>query len=135
MKARCALAALLGLSACDRSPSATAGPSVSANASSAPSLSAAAPLASSLPPSLAPPDATCRALRVNGDGKVGNAPLVSGAQLDGSEWVTLASGASVTLKHSASGREIALAGPALFRACRRGREQVLLAKGKVESGS
>ena len=61
--------------------------------------------------------------------------LASGAQLDGSEWVSLAKGASLTLKHTDSGRELALAGPALFRACRRGREQVLLAKGKVTVGS
>jgi hypothetical protein len=81
------------------------------------------------------PDPTCRALRVEGDAKVGQAVLASGATLDGSEWVSLAKGASLTLKHSSSGRELAIAGPALFRACRRGREQVLLARGKVAVGS
>jgi hypothetical protein len=66
---------------------------------------------------------------------VGSAPLASGAEVDGSEWVTLAKGASVTLKHAASGRELSLTGPALFRACRRGREQVLLAQGQITVGS
>jgi hypothetical protein len=90
---------------------------------------------SSEPPPLPPlPEPTCRALRVSGEAQQGSAALASGAQLDGSDWVTLAAGASLTLKHSLSGREIAVAGPALFRACRRGREQVLLARGKVQSG-
>jgi hypothetical protein len=55
--------------------------------------------------------------------------------IDGSEWVSLAKGASLTLKHARSGREVSLMGPALFRACRRGREQVLLASGKLAAGS
>ena len=110
----------------------------SANESQSAVASAAAPSVSAvvsaarLPPL---PDPTCRALRVEGDAKVGDAVLVSGAELDGSAWVTLGKGASLTLKHAASGREISLAGPALFRACRRGREQVLLAAGKVVVGN
>jgi hypothetical protein len=106
---------------------ASVSPSASASASAGPA------------PSVAvleqPPEPTCRTLRVEGEAKVGDVPLVSGALVDGSEWVTLGKGASVTLKVSNSGREIALAGPALFRACRRGREQVLLAKGKVTAGT
>ena len=77
---------------------------------------------------------TCRALRVEGDARVGDAALSQGAELDGSDWVRLGAGASLTLKHASSGREIALAGPAVFRACRRGREQVLLAEGKITVG-
>lgn len=99
----------------------------------------AAALVPSAPPSVAPApppkDPTCRALRVEGEAKVGEAALASGTELDGAEWVTLAEGASLTLKHASSGREISLAGPALFRACRRGREQVLLARGKVTVGT
>lgn len=90
------------------------------------------------PPSAALPparDPICRALRVEGDAKLGESPLVTGAELDGSDWVTLSQGASLTLKHASSGRELSLAGPARFRACRRGREQVLLAQGKVTIGS
>jgi hypothetical protein len=89
--------------------------------------------------SVAPPpparDPTCRALRVEGEAKVGDVPLASGTELDGSDWVTLGKGASLTLKHAASGRELGLAGPARFRACRRGREQLLLAEGQVTVGS
>jgi hypothetical protein len=115
-----------------RAPGSSATPEPSGAASSAPALvasdgSAALPaLRAPLPP---PP--ICRALRVVGDAKVGDAALVSGAELDGSEWVALAAGASVALKHALSGRELLVKGPALFRACRRGREQLLLAKGSV----
>jgi hypothetical protein len=83
----------------------------------------------SVRPALPPP--ICRALRVTGEAKVGDAPLASGVALDGSEWVSLAEGAQLTLKHAQSGRELAVAGPALFRACQRGREQLLLARGRV----
>jgi len=113
-----------------------------ASAAPAPSESAAAPSASAPPsaaPNLAeaaqPRTATCRVLRVEGEAKVGSLPLVSGALVDGSEWVSLGKDGSLTLKHSDSGREIALGGPALFRACRRGREQVLLVRGKVRAGT
>jgi hypothetical protein len=102
-------------------------------------LASAAPLASSAPASsvnaVRLPDATCRALRVEGEAQLGAAQLASGTELDGSEWGRLAKGAKVTLKHSLSGREISLLGPAVFRACRRGREQVLLASGNVVVGS
>src|SRR4051794_12124377 len=63
-----------------------------ASAAPTPSQSAAA-LSASAAPSLAeaaqPPPATCRVLRVEGEAKVGNLPLVSGALVDGSEWVSL----------------------------------------------
>src|SRR5438128_1650921 len=65
-----------------------------------PSESAAA-LSASAPPSAAPqapqpPTATCRVLRVEGEAKVGDLPLVSGALVDGSEWVSLGKGGSLT---------------------------------------
>jgi hypothetical protein len=128
-------AAALGLAlvsaGCDKG-SRTPAPSASASALALVSPSASiAPLASASPP---PRAAFCRALRVVGDARVGEAKLESGAELDGAEWVTLAKDASLTLKHTGSGREVALAGPALFRACRRGREQVLLTRGKVTAG-
>jgi hypothetical protein len=110
-------------------------------ASAAPVPSESAALAASAapsppaPPPPQPPTATCRALRVEGEANVGDVPLVSGALVDGSEWVSLGKDGSLTLKHSDSGREIALGGPALFRACRRGREQVLLVRGKVRAGT
>lgn len=133
MNARWAVAASLWLAGCGNKPSTTTSPVTSDSASARPSVSAAG--ASSAARSPAVPDATCRALRVTGEAKQGDTRLVSGAHLDGAEWVTLATGASLTLKHSATGREVYVAGPARFRACRRGREQLLLAKGKVQSGS
>lgn len=100
---------------------------------------AAVPLAISLAETAAPAppreQPICRALRVEGEARLGEVLLTSGAELDGSDWVKLAAGASLTLKHSSSGREVAVAGPAVFRACLRGREQVLLASGKVSAGS
>jgi hypothetical protein len=109
--------------------SSAAAPGAAASLAATPSI---APSVASTPP---PREATCRALRVEGEAKLGETALASGTELDGSEWVSLAQGASVTLKHTSSGRELSLAGPALFRACRRGREQVLLARGKVTVGT
>lgn len=114
----------------------------SSTSSAAPVAAAPSSASSSAPrelPSAAPPtgprEPTCRALRVQGDARVGERPLASADALDGADWVTLAKGASLTLKHTSSGRELALSGPARFRACRRGREQVLLASGKVQTSS
>lgn len=125
----CTLALTLGLLAscgkAERQGKHTAS-SASARANASAPLPSSA--ASALPPPVPP---TCRALRVTGEAKVGDKPLASGAALDGSEWVSLAKDAQLTLKHAQSGRELAVAGPALFRACRRGREQLLLARGSV----
>ena len=104
-----------------------------ASAAVSPASASASPEVSASPP---PPRApTCRALRVEGDAKLGAAVLRPGTELDGSDWVRLGKGASLTLKHAGSGRELSLAGPAIFRACRGGREQVLLAEGKVTVGT
>ncbi|HYP87331.1 MAG TPA: hypothetical protein VEQ59_04245, partial [Polyangiaceae bacterium] len=128
---------LLSLTGCSHK-SADHGPqplASSAAASVVASVSAPSPAASGVPSASAPSTPTCRALRVEGDARLGEAPLRSGAELDGSEWVTLGAGATLTVKHTVSGREIGVAGPARFRACRRGREQLLLARGKVQGGS
>jgi hypothetical protein len=128
--------ALAGL-ACGCSKGAQEPPSTTSAAPSASAATAAArgpepePSAVPQPPV---PAALCRVLRVTGEAKVGEVALVSGATLDGSDWFELGKGASLTLKHTSSGRELGVAGPALFRACRRGREQVLLARGKLASG-
>lgn len=111
-----------------------AAPSASAAVAAASSASGNGAPSASVPPLLAPTP-SCRAIGVQGDARVGDAPLVGGALIDGSAWITLAPGASFTLKYTASGRELGFTGPALVRACRRGREQVLLAKGKVAVGS
>jgi hypothetical protein len=125
------------LLACGKGGRDHATPAADGSASATSSAVAPAPSAaiSAVTPPSPPRDPTCRALRVEGDAKLGDALLVSGAELDGSDWVTLGGGASVTLKHASTGRELAVAGPARFRACRRGREQLLLAQGKVTVGS
>ena len=121
------------LAACSKGAPQGHGATASASASAARVPSAPASLdPSALPPPPAPP--ICRAIRVVGEARVGEIPLASGVALDGETWVSLAKGATVSLKHSTSGREFAISGPALFRACRRGREQVLLARGGVAAG-
>jgi hypothetical protein len=104
-----------------------------ARASASVAAGAAVPSArasSAQPPALAP---ACRALRVSGEAKLveSDERVEAGAIVDGSDWISLATGAKVTLKHTASGRELSLTGPAKFRACGQGREQVLLARGSL----
>jgi hypothetical protein len=123
------------LCACGKADKGNRNAAASASAAeSATALVSATPEVSATP-ALPRRDPACRALRVEGDAKVGDSVLLQGAELDGSEWVRLGQGASISLKHASTGREIALAGPAVFRACRRGREQVLLAEGKVTIGT
>lgn len=71
---------------------------------------------------------------MSGEAKLGEEPLRVGTLLDGEAWVSLAKDAAASLKHTASGREFLVEGPARFRACRRGREQLLLASGSVTVG-
>lgn len=107
-----------------------------ASASSVPA-SSAVPVVSA-PPSARPPPPpvpVCRAIQVQGVAKMGESTLTSGEVLDGETWVSLEKGATVALKHSATGRELSITGPALFRACRRGREQLLLVSGSVTAVS
>lgn len=129
------VALLFACSACSKGKSdepkeASPPPAASTGVAPAPDLQ----LSASAARPAAPPTAICRVLRLVGAGKVGELELSTGAALDGAEWVTLEKGGSLTLKHSGSGRELSVAGPALFRACRRGREQLLLARGKVTGG-
>ncbi|HKY36935.1 MAG TPA: hypothetical protein VJN18_13400 [Polyangiaceae bacterium] len=132
MRRSCLLltAALAGCSKGDKNQ-AVPSASVSASAHVAQAAASAVP---SIPAAPAPLP-RCRAIRVSGEAKIGDTPLASGELLDGEAWVSLGKDASVALKHTATGRELSIAGPALFRACRRGREQVLLARGKVEAGA
>jgi hypothetical protein len=122
-------AALAALVACGKGTGAAPTPSASTP------LASVAVTTSVVPSPSAPSVATCRALRVVGDAKVGETPLASGAEVDGTEWLELGEGASLTLKHTSSGRELSVSGPALLRACRRGREQVLLARGTIRGGA
>ena len=129
--------ALAGLAcfACGKSKSEPSGSTASATRAVVSSAAPAVPIPSVVPSAALVREATCRALRVVGVAKVGESELASGAELDGSAWVSLEKGASLTLKHASTGRELAIAGPARFRACRRGREQLLLAEGTLTGGS
>src|SRR5258706_2253235 len=130
------LGALLCLGGCSKGPSPEqTRPSASVPASASSSARPAPSPAASTAPAPWPRDPVCRALRVEGEVLQGDQPLASGGEVDGSEWVTLSKGARLTLKHSSTGRELAVAGPARLRACRRGREQLLLAQGRLEVGS
>lgn len=137
MRRRCLMPLLVAaaLGGCSKGDQNQAAAVASASATARPpALSSPGSAVASSAPAPAPLP-RCRAIRVSGEAKVGDAPLASGELLDGEAWVSLAKDASVALKHTATGRELTIAGPALFRACRRGREQVLLARGKVEAGT
>jgi hypothetical protein len=137
MRRRCLMPLLVtaALGGCSKGGQNQAAAVASASASARPPApSSPGSVVASSPPAPAPLP-RCRAIRVSGEAKVGDAPLASGELLDGEAWVSLAKDASVALKHTATGRELTIAGPALFRACRRGREQVLLARGRVEAGT
>ncbi len=130
---------VLALGACSKGESRGAPGSSGAPAKTA-SAAAVASDSGASAPSAEPPRATaakpaCRVLRVAGAAKLGDVALEDGALLDGSEWVSLGAGASLSLKHTQSGRELMVAGPAMLRPCRRGREQVLVAKGTVTVGA
>jgi hypothetical protein len=58
-------------------------------------------------------------------------PVVPRQPLDGIEWVQLGSKSRLDVKHTTSGREYSIRGPALALPCRGGREQVVLARGEV----
>jgi hypothetical protein len=126
---------LLLCAACGRKNSGDTGPSASAASGAVPSSVVAAPSqpASELPARAPVPG--CRAIRLSGVATVGQRSLATGDVLDGESWVTLEKGGNMALKHSVTGRELSISGPALFRACRRGREQLLLVRGSVSAAS
>jgi hypothetical protein len=121
--------------ACGRKNSGHAVPSASlANSATLPSLAAQpSPPPSALPARASAP--VCRAIRLSGVATAGERSLAAGDVLDGESWVSLEKGANMALKHSTTGRELSISGPARFRACRRGREQLLLARGSVSAAS
>jgi hypothetical protein len=79
---------------------------------------------------------TCRAIRVDGAVRAQGGPAIAvGGALDGRTWVELADGAGLGLRHSRSGRELVVSGPALVMPCRAGEEELLLAWGRVTTAS
>jgi hypothetical protein len=61
----------------------------------------------------------------------GGGALRQGDMVAGKSWLELGDKSELWLKHPASGRELTVHGPGKVLACRGGREELLLAKGKV----
>jgi hypothetical protein len=107
----------------------TDGPSdATASAESAPSSAERVPAP---PPAPAAP-LGCRAMKSSGEVKLEDGTLLEPkATLDGKAWLELGDGSELWLKHTASGRELSLKGPALVRPCSGGREELVVAHGRV----
>jgi hypothetical protein len=106
------------------------------SASAAAASASAPPSASSLAapqPVLTKPG--CRALEVVGRATVDGVPIETNALLDGEHWVELDAGASVSLRHTVTTRELKLIGPAKVLPCRAGAEQLLLASGQLSTSA
>ncbi len=89
------------------------------------------------PPPTAPatlPGAECRPINVRGKvHRSDGSALRKNESLHGRVWLTLEEGARVNIKDTSSGREWTLVGPAKVLPCHRGGEEVLLARGRVET--
>jgi hypothetical protein len=59
--------------------------------------------------------------------------LASQSALEGRQWLELAKGAELVVRHGASARELSLRGPGRVLPCRSGLEQVLVASGTLHS--
>jgi hypothetical protein len=121
--------AVAALTACDReSPAGAPAPSAPGSSGPAATSTRSAPAA----PHEVPPQAACRAIRVDGTVRVrGGSALTTGAALDGRSWVELDERARLGLRHSRTGRELVVEGPSLILPCRGGEEEFLLAEGFV----
>ncbi len=125
MAARAALLALLGIGAGCRAQKEGAPRAESASAK---------PSAKPAPPrSAAPPPAVvgCRVLAAKGPSGPGTPGV--GTLLTGAEWLDLAAGVELSLKHTETTRELRVRGPARLRACPEGAETIVLARGGVTS--
>lgn len=125
----------LVVAGCDPPPA--PGPQASSAPSSAASSAPSAQPSASAPPTRPRvPAATspgCRVLALGGEVKQGDEPLVNGAVIYGTAWLELAKGASLTLRHTVSTREVTLTGPGSALPCLDGDEDVLLASGTFSS--
>jgi hypothetical protein len=105
----------------------TPAPTPSASARSKPVPRASS---SALPPKPVP--IGCRVLTLKGEAP--GAPKV-GDLLDGTAFFDLPARAELSVRHSETTRELALAGPGRFRACPKGEELVAVTRGKVKTTS
>ncbi len=65
----------------------------------------------------------------------GYGELAKGTWLDARSWLALDKGASVTIRHADSARELTIHGPAYATVCPRGDEEVLLTRGEVTTST
>lgn len=133
-KATC-LVAGLALPACNSEPKpapppASALPLASAAASAPAAPSASAPGRPGLSPATRP---GCRVLALTGQVQEGASPLANGALTYGTSWLSLGKDASLTLRHTATTREVTLRGPGRALPCLDGEEDTLLVEGSLES--
>ena len=137
------LLALLGLwlASCDRAPGAAAAAGAAgaparptpvaeppaARATPEPVAASAAPVAPSAP-------LGCRVMSTTGAAQRDSGVAVhAGDRFVGSDWLELAKGTSLHLKHGQSGREWTLRGPARVLPCVDGLEELILAEGKLRA--
>ncbi len=126
--------AIATLGGCDPEPKPTA-PSAAVGPSAAPTPSASA-VASGPPRPPRVPAATqpgCRVLTLTGDVKTKSGPVPNGGVIYGTEWIELAKGSEISVRHTVSTRELTLRGPGVALPCLGGEEEVLLTEGVVET--
>lgn len=80
------------------------------------------------------PTQVCRALTVTGRIQNDRGDAVAArAELDGKSWLELADGASMSVKHAKTAREVRLNGPGRFLPCYEGSEVFLVHNGRIET--
>jgi hypothetical protein len=90
-----------------------------------------APARSATPAASSAPATGCRVLAAKGTAGPGS-PAV-GKLLTGAEWLDLATGVELSLKHTETTRELRVRGPARLLACPDGAETIVLSQGGVSS--
>lgn len=98
--------------------------------SSAPPPPSAAPRASAVTAALRP---ACRVLDLAGEVTLGAERIAKGGLVYGDGWLELGKGASLTLRHTVTTRELTVTGPGRALVCAEGAEEVLLGEGGFQS--
>jgi hypothetical protein len=119
------------------STNAEAAVSTNAEAAAPTHAAAAAPRAAAsvrdVTPSPPPPDA-CRVMSISGPAHLGSGrPLTHGERLAGNEAIELDAGSALHFKHTSSGREWTIRGPARLVPCVEGEEEIILALGSLRA--
>jgi hypothetical protein len=103
---------------------------------SAPPAALAAPSASAASTPSAARGAACRVMSLRGKVVTATGELIEkGSLLRGDRWLVLEPGASLAIKHTTSGRELAFDGPARVLPCFGGEEEMIVGLGTVRTQS